>query len=97
MFRVDDRRQLPEDELHAVPVQSLWQLDLAVMVVMNGDLMVFDMADPVSNRVKPAHEGIHLEEEFIPKGGFERRLVTEFMAGGAAEEAGAGAMGEERQ
>ena len=57
--------------------------------------MVFDMADPVGNRVEPADEGIHLEEEIIQESGFERRLVTEFMAGGAAKETGAGAMGEE--
>ena len=74
-------RQSGDDEFHPVPIETLRQYDLPVVVRVHRGLMMFDMADAEADVISPAKKGINLQKNLIPSLGAKRGLVDKFVNG----------------
>jgi len=68
-----------QPELPVLERKLLRQHHLAVVIIVSGDLVMANVARSKRYLVPPPEEREHLEEEFVDRFGFERRLVAEFV------------------
>ena len=64
-----------------MPIESLWQDDLTVLICMHRHLMVPDVTDPVAHVIKPTEKGIYPQEEIVQILGAKGSLVRKLVAG----------------